>query len=589
MDPKASQPFWRPDPYFRRAALIALVCVLPSLWAGLQLDDYFHWALVNHVVGVPALDMPASPFDLFGFLDGDPVRARQLMEQGLIPWWSLETIRFAFWRPLVEWTHAFDYRFLDGMPWLMHVHSLVYFLVMLWLAHRLFDRLLHADASRWATLLFALHYSHGLPAGWLANRNALLVTVFVLLTLLLHLRSKGRFSLGALGAFLCALLSGEMGVSAGLMLFAYAVCLDEAPVRQRAISLLPYAVVGVVWLGLRQQFGYGAGGSGHYLDPLHDPVGFAAMAWQRFLELFTGTWLPLPPEFATLIPQPARLALGLALVLIVAGLTARLLRRDPVARFFGLSMLLCLLPVVATIPHSRLLMCVSVGACGLAGLWLAENRTILMAGRGGVWRKPLSVAVVILGCVISPLLLALESVSIAIAMQGIVNRGALSLPWGPEDAGKRLILVNPPLSSAAGYLAGIRLHAGLAVPDKSLALASGRASGEIEVIDTHALRYTLEAGLYEPVQENLLRGPGSPLRVGDRVDLDAVSMEIERVSPEGVPVQFVFRFRAPLDDPGQRFVLWNAGKMTTCEWPEPGSRIRIDLTTASCAATGSTP
>jgi hypothetical protein len=584
MDPKASQPFWRPDPYFRRAALIALLCVLPSLWAGLQLDDYFHWALVNRVAGVPALDMPASPFNLFGFLDGNPVRARQLMEQGLIPWWSLETIRFAFWRPLVEWTHAFDYRILEGMPWLMHAHSLVYFVIMLWLAHRLFDRLLHADASRWATLLFALHYSHGLPAGWLANRNALLVTIFVLLTLLLHLRARGRFSPWALGAFLCALLSGEMGVSAGLMLFAYTACLDDNDLRRRCLTLLPYGVVGGVWLVLRHQFGYGAGGSGHYLDPFHDPAGFVAVALPRFLELFTGTWLPLPPEFATLIPGTVRLGVGVGVVLTVLALTARLLHRDPVARFFGLSMTVCLLPVMATIPHSRLLMCVSVGACGLAGLWLAENRSILLAGRGGAWRKPLSIGVVILGCVISPLLLALESVSIAIAMQGIVNRGALSLPWTPEDARTRLVLVNPPLSSAAGYLAGIRLHAGLAVPATSLSLASGRADAVIGVVDAHTLRYTMEAGLYEPRQENLLRGPDAPLKPGDRVELEGVRIEVERVDPAGIPVQVLFRFALPLDDPAQRFVLWNSGNMTTCHWPAPGSNVRVDLATASCDA-----
>lgn len=580
--PKRIMPYWRPDPYFRRTALIAVLFVLPSVWVGLQLDDYFHWALAQGHAGLPVADLPGSMFDLFGFLDGNPERARELMEKGMLPWWALQDIRYAFWRPVVEFTHALDYLAWPKVPWLMHLHSIFWFVIMLWLAHRLYDLLLGSDAARWATLVFALHYSHGLPVGWLANRNGLMATVFVLLTVLLHHRVGGRFSMPALLAFVTALLCGELGVSAGLLLFAYALCLDKREWQARVLSLLPFVAVGVVWLLLRKMFGYGAQGSGHYLDPVHDFSGFITALVTRGADLLNGQFLLLPPELASMLPTSLRLGIAAVVLGFVLAYGTVLVKQSPVARFFVVASVLCLLPVAATTPHSRLLLCVSIGGCGLMGMWLAHWRGRDKIGQGGVVRKAVAVMLVGAFCVLSPLLLAFESVSMRLIMDGMINRAAKALQWEAGNEDQRLILVNPPLTTVAGYLSGIRAWHGLPYPVKTYSLSSGRVPIEIDVIDEFQLRLKASAGVYEPAQESLLRDPRQALKVGDTVALTDMLITVEAINTDQVPSQILVRFSRTLQDVGYRFMIWNKGKLASCRWPAPGSSLTLTLMTDTC-------
>ena len=62
--------------------------------------------ILNRVVAMSErLDMPAlrdlfpRPLDMFAFIDGDPARTRRMMDRGILPWWTFEDARLAFWRP----------------------------------------------------------------------------------------------------------------------------------------------------------------------------------------------------------------------------------------------------------------------------------------------------------------------------------------------------------------------------------------------------------------------------------------------------------------------------------------------------------
>ncbi len=90
--------------YCRWALGLALLLTAPSLLVGLQLDDYFHWGLVTQQNPVLHTNSPASPYGLFSFLDGDPGRVLDLTNLGLLPWWSNPEVKYAFWRPLAEFT-----------------------------------------------------------------------------------------------------------------------------------------------------------------------------------------------------------------------------------------------------------------------------------------------------------------------------------------------------------------------------------------------------------------------------------------------------------------------------------------------------
>ena len=39
---------------------------------------------------------------MFGFTDGDPERTQILMDTGIFPWWTLETVHLSFWRPITD-------------------------------------------------------------------------------------------------------------------------------------------------------------------------------------------------------------------------------------------------------------------------------------------------------------------------------------------------------------------------------------------------------------------------------------------------------------------------------------------------------
>lgn len=68
-------------------ALIAIALVLPSHWTGWQQDDFVQR---RTFLGFP---QPAgrvqTPLNQFRFLDGDSAYTLALMDEGVVPWWTL--------------------------------------------------------------------------------------------------------------------------------------------------------------------------------------------------------------------------------------------------------------------------------------------------------------------------------------------------------------------------------------------------------------------------------------------------------------------------------------------------------------------
>lgn len=572
---------------------LAVLLTLPALTTGLQLDDYYHWALVNQIPWLPAAQDLGGWYGLFTFLDGNPERTRALMEQGMVPWWTLPEVQYAFWRPVSELTHIVDYALWPRLPVLMHLHSLVYFVLVLWLAYHLFPKLLPTSgAALLAFWVFALSYSHGLPAGWLANRNALLATLFVLLTLHAHLAWRQHNQLQglvwALLFFALGLLSGELAVSAGLLLFAFALCLDRGTWLARFISLVPYMLLGVVWLGVRAALGYGARGSGHYIDPTDFGAAITTISG-RFVDLLVGQLLVLPPEFMSALPGRHPVLLGLLIVILLAFVP--MLRRFAEARFWLVGAVLCVVPVCATLPHSRLLFCVSVATSALLGLFLTQRRA-LFAQRPALRRLVTPLAALFYGTalVTSPLLLPVEAVSMKLAMNGLLNRAAFALPienaadvTQPEQKPLHL-LINPPLSSVAGYLNGVRLYHGLPVVPRLLPLVSGSQTLRVTPVADNRLQIEAPAGVFQAGQEGLLRALGQhPFVAGDRIELPSLQATVLAVDDRGMPVGVEFQVAESLYSNHVVLWHWRAGKPAACELPPIGESVLLESRSEHCA------
>ena len=160
-------------------ALLAMLLTVPSLTAGLALDDFYHrYTLLSRS------DLPALPslwrdggllpvmMKLFAFAENDPVTRLQQNDLGLYPWWAPLEGYLAFWRPVSAATHWLDYQLWPNSIWAMHLHSLLWFGVAIAATTLLFHRLLGPTAvAGVAALLFAVDDAHGFPVAWLANRN----------------------------------------------------------------------------------------------------------------------------------------------------------------------------------------------------------------------------------------------------------------------------------------------------------------------------------------------------------------------------------------------------------------------------------
>ena len=135
---------------------------------------------------------------------------------------------------------------------------------------------------------------------------------------------------------LLALLAGESAVAIFGYIAAHVLFLERGTLKQRALSLAPYALVAFVWHAAYHALGRGARFSGLYLDPAQEPLRFAAAVLTRAPLLLLGQ-LGLPPAEAPLfLPQLAQPIILLAIVVAfwLAFAAWPLLRSDAQARFW---------------------------------------------------------------------------------------------------------------------------------------------------------------------------------------------------------------------------------------------------------------
>ena len=360
-------------------ALLAFLLTSPALTAGWIIDDYYHRAALQALPDLP--ELARSPAEMFAFV-GD----RWTMPSAALPWWSDAQLRLAFFRPVTGLTHWLDLRLWPDSAPLMHAQSLLWLALLVFLAARLYRQLspfaptVPLGVAGLAGLLFALDHGHAVPAAWIANRNALLAAAFSLAALTSY--DRHRREAWAPGAWwtplllLAGVLSGEGAVGCGAYLLAYALLLDQGPLRSRLWALAPSTLVGVVWWLTYKWMGYGASHSTVYIDPGTQPDRFLGALLERIPVLLWGQWsFPPADVYNALSQQAAAWALGgaVAFTVLLLWLLTPLLKESALARFYGAGMLLSMVPACATFPAMRLLVLPSFGAMGLMALFLCRT------------------------------------------------------------------------------------------------------------------------------------------------------------------------------------------------------------------------
>jgi hypothetical protein len=527
-----------------------------------------------------------------------PAKNAELMDLGAIPWWTLEGVRVAFFRPLSTLTHWLDYQLWPNSDALMHAHNILWYGGLCALVVGFYRRFLgRTPIAGLAALLFTGSVAHLSGLGSIAGRNVLIVAVFGLLTLMLHdwWRRDGR----RVGAFLApislllALLSAEGGAATLAYLAAYAVFLDRTARSRRLATLAPYGAVVVMWRLVYQHLGYGAWGSGFYIDPGREPLRFAVAILENGPILLFGKWFLLEPGLYAGVSGWASALFWLIAVLSVAfvGVVLRpLFQRDRVARFLALGMMLAVIPSCAvSLPSTRLLVFIEFGTFGLMALFIAGllGRSESLSPRR-VWKTTArALCFVLLGihAVLSPLLLPIAHTAHDF-IASVVELGSL-----PEGERQDVVVVNAPSPGQLIYLRSVREERGQPVPTHLRVLAPGYASVVVTRVDERTLVVRPEYGYVAPagVQalgsqdplhpihpaygyrhgDALFRGNAYRAKVGQRVELTGMSAEVAALTNDGRPAEAFIQFNVPLEDRSLHWLQWDWHKEAYVPFPLP--------------------
>ena len=564
------------------ALAFGLLLVTPSIGSRFVFDDNTHALMKRADRGVAGVH--GGWLDLFVFVSGDPEKNRAMIDQGsILPWWALESLKLSFLRPLSSLTHLLDDWLWPSSAALMHVHSILWYALLLVTVLAVYRRLLgSAPTAGLAFLLYAIDDAHAQTVAWIANRNALIASIFALAALICHDRFRRQGQRTAAFAapllFLIGLLGAEFAVGIAAYFIAYALCLDRGSTRARLLSLVPYAAVLVAWRVVSRMLGYGVRGSDAYIDPGAEPLVFLAALPKRVMMLVLGQFGAPGADTAFWKPPSEHWLLWLLAgltVLLVGWLSAPLLRRDDNARFWALGALLAMVPVSASFSSDRVLLLVGVGAFallaklfvhwlerGAAGERIGGPRAAVLAGYAG------------LHLMIAPLMNPIRARFLELAGAAL-DRADAGIPSDPSIRDKTLVVANAPVDAFIGFLQVMRERRGVPRPAHVYSLSSATSPIELTRHSERVLRVRPERGYLYTESERFWRGARHPLSLGQRIELSTMTAVVVELTADGRPAAVDFLFHGPLDSSVYAWVFWQDGRYTPFVPPPVGQSVRF--------------
>jgi hypothetical protein len=585
-------------------ALLAAISMLPALKVGLFGDD-----LIQRPTQLKAADLPAHLVDtglvppdsgelstvvlqLFNYL-GRPNAISAARDYGIVPWWIPPSWGAALWRPLTASTHWVDYRLFPNAPALMHAHNILWYAAAVFLAAICYRRISEslaipsaaarqtaatspqkqstladsAFAAGLAALLFLLDKDNYGPVAYVANRGFIIALVFSLGCLYAHHRwrtmdSKIFMLLSAL-CLLLSLFANEGGASTLAFLLAYALVIERGRWRSRVASLIPAAVVMLLWRTAYTGGGFGVRSFVGYIDPGYTPLAFLKNLVPRMNGLLGGQLTGIPPEINFGLSPQMRIVLAMLFAgfsLVCAVVFLPVLRRSVLARFWGTVMLLALVPAATVVPLSKNLGFVAIGVFGLIAAFLChfaarEHRAALpLSLRTLSWAIASWLLLAhVVGAVAARIGLAAISPHIPDAWEQLCAFRATEI--GDRD----VIIVNDPAETPI-VVPFDRAYRGQPLPNSIRTLAPGLSGLTISRPDASTLVLTskgqdlfecpplgpFHVGYALKSANDFLFG-GRVWCVGDRIISKRFVAQVLELSPEGIPRSIAFHFEQSLD------------------------------------------
>jgi hypothetical protein len=563
-------------------ALVATTLMLPSAGPRLVFDD--HLQVIVRSADRPVFGIPYAPFDLFAFARPGQLNDTLIDRGMLLPWWTDPALLIAFFRPLSSLTHV-----IDGWLWptsarLMHLHNVAWYAAMLAVIAAVYRRFV---APAWIAglsfFLYAFDDTHGATVSWIANRNALLAGTFGFLALLFHesWRRDGsrRHLVGALVAFSLGLLGGEAALGALAYIASYALVLDRGDKRSRAWSLVPYAAIVVPWRLVYQWLGYGARGSGAYLDPGREPAAFLAHLPAQMAALIQGQLGIFTADlwfWATASARTMLWAGAVVTIAVIAVLVVPLLRTSATSRFWALGALFALVPSASSIPGDRLLLLPGVGILALLAEVFATfvERSPPLPIRGAV-RAAIAVPIFCLfvrRAVVAPLGLPFRAHSME-AAGGMTDFAADTVQRAENPGGRSVIALNPPANILASYLGLILATRGTPVPEHVRWLAPADSELTVTRPSERVLRVRPTLGFFATAADRLYRSEQNPLVQGQRIELADMTVTVGPLAPNGNPAEVDFEFRESLESTRYLWLRWDGASCVPSQPPRVGETV----------------
>jgi len=580
--------------FFRRqSARLAVLLVLlgialhaRSLGWGFLYDDFMHQSRLRYGERFAEL----SPWNLYDYgtcsRPGD-----SLYRSGLHPWWTDPDFRVRFLRPVASLSLRLDYRLYGSWAPGYHFTNLALFGVLLALAFRLFrDVGVPPRAALWALAFLACEDVLAIPVGWIANRNAILSSIFTVgAVLAVHrYRRGGCRTVLALGvaSFLLACGSKESGLI-GLPLIGFYLLVCEAPegesvarglirVMRSAVPWL-FAAAAAAYLAAYAAGGYGTN-SRLYTTVWGEPLTYLKRLTVLAPVALTGLFFGVPADLVFARPAAALrvLAIGLPALLLAALFCVRFLRGSRPALFAAVWALLALVPVAGVTTGDRLLVNACIGTSMLLGLLLDRLGGI----PGSIKERRYGSLAVVAFFVLAGIVLSAPMIRLrgglfhklaARDREAIANTEIQS----PAREHRSAFLLNVPgaffaltflptwtmmhddPSAAVGYLQmGRRPLTLRRENERSLVIEYG-GSGLL------SNRYEM---LFRTTPE-----PPAPGTVFESAEFNATVME---TGPEGIRSARL-DFKRALEDASYVFLAWRNGRMRRVEMPGPGETLEL--------------
>lgn len=510
--------------------LVSAALSLPAVLSGWMNDDYFF--------DTPLYETDA-PLGYYEFMD-------RFEEARLQPWWVSPDYELRFLRPLASLTLHLDFTLLGSSPLGAHLHSLLWSLVLLLGGFGVLRRVLPRREASWAMVIFTLAICHAWGAGWIAARHAVLGGALAIWSAAFYLRWRagegGRHGAISLVLFALGLAAGEAALALAAFVLCYEIAGARGSWRERLSSLAPFAGIALVYAVIYKALGYGASGSGAYLDPLAQPGAYLAGLAPKTLAILGSFGFGIP-GMVRVIPgaEAVPVAAGvLVLALLIAGLVLARTRLDADRRrswlWLIMAVYLPLLPGLAGLAQGREFVLSAVAFAGASAILVRS----LLAERGAWYKRilPFGVAgLMLLGLfAINPLSRLGQSLFIYKTSEMTVEAGQGSKIHCPEGA--PVYLINGDFMRSVGFPFVIARYQGITFPGwQQLATPDS----DIEVERTAADKIVV-ASKDKPLVNDFLdlyRPAGDILAVGDVVEIEDLRAEILASSDAG-PTEIEF-------------------------------------------------